>query len=169
MKNDTNACSLSLNWIQLSDNEHAPFEGATALFATNMLTGVDPIVASFLSSLWGQSDRIVRLLKLSGAAPLGAVEAEALVAAHRAGDAEAIRVIRLREIEKIQSFVSLALLNDSSELTMERGEWKPGASKQKQKQPAPPQEPVRTSQARSSASSTRSSAPRSVMRTPSFY
>jgi len=110
-----------------------------------MVSGVNPIVAGFLSSLWGQSDRIVRFLELAGAAPLGAIDAEALVAAHRAGDGKAIGEIRLREIEKFQSFVSLALLNDSSELTMDRGELKQGAPNQKQKQQTPSKEPIRVS------------------------
>lgn len=110
-----------------------------------MLAGVNPIVAGFLSSLWAQSDRIIRFLELGGAAPYGAMDAGALVEAYRAGDAQAVCAVRTREIEKFQSFVSLALLNDSSELTMDRGELKPGALNKKQEQSAPSKEPIRIS------------------------
>jgi DNA-binding GntR family transcriptional regulator len=110
-----------------------------------LLSGVNPIIASFLSSLWAQSDRIIRFLELGGAAPFGAMDADALIAAYRDGDSDAIRAIRLGEIEKFQSFVSLALLNDGSELTMDRGDFKPGAPNQKQEQTAPSEEPIRVS------------------------
>nr|WP_319515212.1 GntR family transcriptional regulator [uncultured Cohaesibacter sp.] len=88
-------------------------------FLNLVLSGLNPMIAGFLSTLWDLSDRITRFLELGGAEPMPAMDALSLSAALANKDrAEAVRTIN-KHLDTFELFASKGLLRDSSELVLE--------------------------------------------------
>ncbi|WP_417691658.1 GntR family transcriptional regulator [Roseibium sp.] len=118
---------------------------------------INPIIGNFLSSLWDQSDRIVRFLELSGAKPMSALDGETLIAALAEGRADDVRAALLEHLDRFQSFASEGLLNHSSELVLEGGDFDKQATSKKQEKDEPADRPIRiSSRGRSSSTGTQS-------------
>lgn len=97
-------------------------------FLEILASGVNPIIANFLKSLWDQSDRIVRFLEAAGAEPMGALNGESISDALREGRREAACEALIEHLDLFQDFASKGLLKNGSELAMKGGDVKARAA-----------------------------------------